>query len=111
MNVIHLITKKLKKGERRVFFQIHNDSKQPFKGQIVLQLLFLGVPVFSSKGEMQEVAGESYGNFYVDVPSQGVRFTKFKWWWVGSKEHYFGEGVNSGKKEDLMKIFRERLKD
>lgn len=110
MNVIHLITKKLKKGERRVFFQIHNDSPQPFKGEIVVQLLFLGVPVFSSQGELREVDAESYGNFYIDVPTPGPHFTSFSWWWVGTKEHYFGEGVNSGKNEDLMKLFKEPLK-
>lgn len=100
MNVVHLITKKLKKRERRLFFQVHNDTDQTFKGQIVLQLLFLKMPVFTSQGELHEIAGNCYGNFYIDVPSRGARFSKFKWWWVGTKNHYFGDGENSGKKED-----------
>ena len=105
MNVKHLVTKKLEDTTRRVFFQLHNDSDAPFRGELLVQFRWaLGV-LYTARLAAPEVAAGQCLNVHVDVPKGARKFSTAEWWWISADAHHTGTLENSGKKEDLVSIF------
>lgn len=96
MNVKHLVTKRVEKGKRRLFFQLHNDSQKPFGGKVEVKLLAGIVPVRKISAFADAITPGFYSVFFVDVPTAlATLWSSFSWSW-GT---YEGKGEKSGKFE------------
>jgi len=98
MKIEHLVTKRIQKGQRRLFFHCKNESAKPFGGKIEVKLLAGFVPVKKITAFADAITPGFYSVFYADVPvALSALWTSFSWSWG----MYEGEGEKSDKFEKV----------
>ncbi len=98
MIVEHLVTKRVEKGKRRLFFRCHNDDQKPFGGKIEIDLLLLGKPIKKINAYSEPLQPGVYSVFYADVSTIVANsWGSFSWSWG----KYAGTGEKSDKFEKV----------
>ncbi|WP_428657643.1 hypothetical protein [Runella sp.] len=98
MNVKHLITKKVKSGQRRLFFEIHNSHDVARSGPLKIELRNSVLKIHTTEVMVKPIDPKKYGVFYVDVSSViDSAWRKFDWYFQSRS----GRNPKSEKFEDL----------
>ena len=104
MEINHLITKKIEKGSRRLFFQLVNDSGQPMKGSVLMDLRWLLGSSFNINIDIEKVINNGEKAFiYFDMPEiTAKRWKSMEWVWHDGDKKFQGRTKKVDKFEDLV---------